>query len=249
MRVARACFALGLLVLLLCTVQASVARSPRDRCRQPRADRCAGRRAHADRLHRRSRRHHPSDRHLLHPPGDCRGRCREGRSPRHRAPHAGRPRRLDARHQHRHHRVEDAGRRLRVAAGKPRRVGRIPHHHRRRRRGDGARDAHRRRASSVGRRPEGRRHDGQEDDVRRGGICADDRRAAQAKRRARRAGRHREPDLHRAGSGRGQSAAHRRHRRRSARSAEEARWPDHPPLRWPQSDAAHARRGRNAASR
>ena len=144
----------------------------------------------------------------------------------------GRPRRLDARHQHRHHPVEDAGRRLRVALGQPRRVGGLPHHHRRRRRGDGARHAHRRRASGVGRRPEGRRHDGQEDDVRRRRIRADDSpRSASAtsrwsSRRSPRAGP--SPSRRRRAA---ESAAHRPHRRRSARPAEEARRPDHPPLR------------------
>ena len=182
----------------------------------------------ANRLHRRGRRHHPSDRHRLHPARDCAGRCRQGRPARHRAPHAGRTRRLDARHQHRHHPVEDAGRGLRLAVGQSRRVGRISHHHRGRRRRHGARHAHRRRASGVGRRPEGRRHDGEEDDVRRRRLRPDDSpRSASAtspwsSRRSPRAG----PSPSRRPWR--QPAAHRPHRDRSARPAEEARRPHDP---------------------
>ena len=199
----------------------------------------AGRAAHAHRLHRRGGRHHPSHRHGLHPPRDCPGGRGAGGSPRHRAPHARRSRRLDARHQHRHHPVEDAGRGLRIASRKPRRVGGLSHHHCRRRRGDGSRHSHRRRASGVWRRPEGRRHDVQEDDVGRRGIRPHDRHPTQAQRRAGRAGRHREPHVHRTGSGDGRSAAHRRHRHRPAGPSEEARRPDDPPIRRRQSDPAH----------
>ena len=63
------------------------------------------------------------------------------------AAHARRPARLHARHQQRHHRRQDAGRRVRRPGRLPRRVGRLPDHHRRRRRRHGARHPHRRRAS------------------------------------------------------------------------------------------------------
>ena len=60
-------------------------------------------------------------------------------------------------------------------------------------------DAHRRRASRRRQRREDRRHDGEEDGLRRRGLRAHARDAAEAQRRAGRTGRAREPLLHRAG--------------------------------------------------
>ncbi len=111
---------------------------------------------------------------------------------------------------------EDAGRRVRRPGGQPRRLGRLPDHHRRRRRRHGARHAHRRRASGLRQRREGRRDDGEEDDVRhRAAYARTLATQREAQRRAGRAGGHREPLVHRAGSAQRQPAAHRprRHRR------------------------------------
>ncbi len=153
-------------------------------------------------LHRRNRRHHSSRRGRLRPAHDREGGRGRSGAGRHHAAHARRPRRLDPRHQQRHHPREDAGRRVRRPVGQSRRVGRLPHHHRGRHRRHGARHAHRRGASRLRQRREGRRDDVEEDDVRRRRICADARGAAEAQRRAGRAGGDREPLVHRTGGDR-----------------------------------------------
>ena len=69
--------------------------------------------------------------------------------------------------------------------------------------------AHRRGASRRRQRREGRRDDGEEDDVGRRRLRADAGGAAEAQRRARRAGGHGEPLVHRTGSDQRDPAAHR----------------------------------------